>query len=69
MNIAAEIVLWPIISKILNLVIDPYFNANDDLIEPFHQFIWHFFGCSECATHFHEGILKRNMTAVVTPGK
>lgn len=44
-----------------------YFNANDDLIEPFHQFIWYFFGCSECATHFHEGILRRNMTAVVTP--
>ncbi|VDK72236.1 unnamed protein product [Litomosoides sigmodontis] len=46
---------------------NPNFNANDDLIEPFHQFIWNFFGCSECATHFHEGILKRNMTAVVTP--
>uniref|UniRef100_A0A158Q8B1 Sulfhydryl oxidase n=1 Tax=Elaeophora elaphi TaxID=1147741 RepID=A0A158Q8B1_9BILA len=47
---------------------NPNFNANDDLIEPFHQFIWNFFGCSECATHFHEGISRRNMTEVVTPG-
>ncbi|EFO27496.2 hypothetical protein LOAG_00988 [Loa loa] len=46
---------------------DLNFNANNDLIEPFHRFIWHFFGCIECATHFHEGILKRNMTAVITP--
>ncbi|KAM3727459.1 Sulfhydryl oxidase [Dirofilaria immitis] len=46
---------------------NPNFNANNDLIEPFHKFIWHFFSCSECAAHFHEGILKRNMTAVVTP--
>ncbi|KAK6113525.1 Erv1 / Alr family protein [Brugia pahangi] len=46
---------------------NPNFNANNDLIEPFHQFIWHFFGCTECATHFHEGILRRNMSAVITP--
>uniref|UniRef100_A0A915PID6 Sulfhydryl oxidase n=1 Tax=Setaria digitata TaxID=48799 RepID=A0A915PID6_9BILA len=46
---------------------NPNFNANNDLIEPFHQFIWHFFSCAECASHFHEGILRRNMSAVVTP--
>ncbi|VBB32895.1 unnamed protein product [Acanthocheilonema viteae] len=46
---------------------NPNFNARNDLIEPFHHFIWNFFGCSECATHFHEGILRQNMTAVVTP--
>lgn len=50
------------------MVIDSEFNANDDLIEPFHQFIWRFFSCAECAKHFHDGILKRNMTAVVTTG-
>ncbi|VDM97477.1 unnamed protein product, partial [Thelazia callipaeda] len=40
------------------------FNANTDLIEPFHQFIWRFFSCAECARHFHEGVLKRNMSYV-----
>ncbi|CAG9532927.1 unnamed protein product [Cercopithifilaria johnstoni] len=43
------------------------FNANNDLIEPFHQFIWNFFSCLKCKTHFHEKILGQNMTAVVTP--
>lgn len=44
-----------------------HYNANRDLIEPFHQFIWRFFSCEECAKHFHDGLKKRNMSVVITP--
>uniref|UniRef100_A0A915Q4B4 Sulfhydryl oxidase n=1 Tax=Setaria digitata TaxID=48799 RepID=A0A915Q4B4_9BILA len=43
------------------------FSSKNDLINPFHQFIWHFFICAECATHFHEEILSQNMTTIVEP--
>ncbi|KAK6040283.1 Erv1 / Alr family protein, partial [Cooperia oncophora] len=45
---------------------NPLFNPVNDVMEPFHQFIFHFLSCAECAKNFDKETKKHHMLQVST---